>query len=98
MNGFDRFCAVLAGLLAAVLMLMLMGVIGLFAGSSAHFSLPPVLGVLPAFVGWGIIRSIMLAWNVDSKGSQPTLPPSSPSGSPPVFSDWASGDDNDRDS
>jgi hypothetical protein len=94
MNGFDRFCAVLAGLLAAVLM----GVMGLFAGIKAHFSLPPVLGAAPALAGWGIIRSIMLAWNVDSKGSQPTLPPSSPSGSPPVFSDWASGDDNDRDS
>jgi hypothetical protein len=94
MNGFDRFCAVLAGLLAAALLIL--GVIGLFAGSSAHFSLPPVLGVAPAFVGWGILRSIMLAWNVDPKGSQTTLPPSSPSGSPPAFTGWGSGNHDDR--
>ena len=43
---------------------MLMGLFGLFAGLKAHFSLPPILGLFPAFVGWGVIRSVMLAWNV----------------------------------
>lgn len=80
MSGFDRFCAVLAGGLGAILMLM--GLFGLFAGIKAHFSLPPVLGLLPAFVGWGVIRSIMLAWNV-SQDSLPDASPLSPSSSTP---------------
>ncbi len=61
LSGFDKFCAVLAFVLAVPLMLL--GVIGVFFGCRANFSLPPVLGVLPAFVAWGIIRPIMVAWN-----------------------------------
>jgi hypothetical protein len=38
MNGFDKFCAALAFALAIVFLIL--GVIGLFAGSSANFSLP----------------------------------------------------------
>jgi hypothetical protein len=60
MNGFDKFCAVLAFGLGAVFLLL--GTIGLVVGCSAHFTLPPVLGVVPALVGWGIVRAIYLAW------------------------------------
>jgi hypothetical protein len=61
MSGFDKVCAAAAFLLG--IGLAILGVFGLFAGCSAHFTLPPILGVLPAFVGWGIIRSVRIAWN-----------------------------------
>ncbi|QDU39481.1 hypothetical protein Mal4_38260 [Maioricimonas rarisocia] len=61
MNAFDRLCAMMAFLLGIVLLTL--GAIGLFAGCSAHFTLPPVLGVLPAFVGWGVVRAVYVAWN-----------------------------------
>jgi len=60
MNLFDKFCAVFAFLLGAVLIVL--GVLGLFQGCNAHFALPPVAGVVPAFVGWGIVRPIIYAW------------------------------------
>ena len=65
MSVFDKICAVIAFGLGIVLLIL--GFIGLFLGCKANFSLPPVLGVLPAFAGWGIIRSIMLAWNSGSR-------------------------------
>jgi hypothetical protein len=66
MNAFDKFCAALAFLLGIVFLVL--GVLGLFTGCNAHFTLPPVVGVVPAFVGWGIVRAVYFAWN----------PPSSP--------------------
>jgi hypothetical protein len=76
MNPFDKFCAVLAFVLGAVFLIL--GVLGLFIGCSANFTLPPILGAIPAFVGWGIIRSIVIAWRA------PRYPPpadySSPTG------------------
>ena len=62
MSAFDKLCGALAFLLGVALMIL--GIFGLFAGCKAHFTLPPVLGVIPAFVGWGIIRAILVAWNV----------------------------------
>jgi uncharacterized membrane protein HdeD (DUF308 family) len=61
MNAFDKCCAAMAFLLGGVLIVL--GVIGLFAGCQANFTLPPVVGIVPAFVGWGIVRAIYLAWN-----------------------------------
>jgi hypothetical protein len=61
MNAFDKFCAIFSFLLGLVLLVL--GVIGLFTGCKANFSLPPVLGVLPALVGWGIVRSVYFAWS-----------------------------------
>ena len=55
MSAFDKLCAAVAFLLGVALLIL--GVFGLFAGCKAHFTLPPILGVLPAFVGWGIIRA-----------------------------------------
>jgi len=56
MNGFDKFCAVFAFLLG--LALLVLGTIGLFTGCRAYFTLPPVAGVIPAFLGWGIVRAV----------------------------------------
>ena len=61
MNFFDKFCAVFAFILGAIFLIL--GVIGLFVGCNAHFSLPPILGVVPALVGWGIVRPVIIAWN-----------------------------------
>ena len=60
MNIFDKICAVLAFCFGVVLILL--GIPGLFIGCSAHFTLSPVLGLLPAFIGWGIVRPIVVAW------------------------------------
>lgn len=60
LTGFEKFCAVIAFLVA--IPLMLLGVIGVFLGCSANFTLPPILGVLPAFAAWGIIRPIIKVW------------------------------------
>ena len=68
MNVFDKLCAALAFLLGLVLLVL--GVIGALAGCKANFALPPVLGVVPAFVGWGIVRAVYFAWNAS--------PPSGP--------------------
>jgi hypothetical protein len=60
MNVFDKACAVVAFPLGVVFLIL--GILGLFIGCSANFSLPPILGVIPAFVGWGIIRPVIIAW------------------------------------
>ena len=91
MSGFDRFCAVLAGVLGAILLLM--GVFGLFAGIQANFRLPPVLGLFPAFVGWGVIRSVMLAWNVTTNESGSMTSTVDQSG---TFGDWGNNSEDDR--
>ena len=60
MTLFDKICAVLAMVLAVVFLVL--GAIGFFTGANANFSLPPVLGALPFFIGWGIFRSVTIAW------------------------------------
>ncbi len=62
MSTFDKVLAVPAFVLGAVFLVL--GTLGLFAGCNAHFTLPPVLGVLPAVVGAGIVRCVLLAWRV----------------------------------
>lgn len=49
MNTFDRICAALAFLTGCTFLLL--GALGIFFGSNAHFTLPPVLGGLPLLVG-----------------------------------------------
>ncbi len=60
MNVFDKICAALAFALGVVFLAA--GVAGAVFGCRAHFTLPPVLGALPAFAGWGIVRAVYLAW------------------------------------
>lgn len=72
MNPFDRVCAVLAGLLAVALGIL--GVLGLFLGCRANFTLPPVLGVIPALIGWGILRAVWLAWDLPDGRQPPERP------------------------
>jgi hypothetical protein len=61
MNVFDKICAVLAFVFGIIMLIL--GAIGLFAGCSAHFTLPPVFGVVPALLGWGIVRAVYFGWN-----------------------------------
>ena len=63
MNTFDKVCAALTFVLGLVLL------VGLFTGSKASFSLPPILGAVPALVGWGILKSIVVAWNPGKRSS-----------------------------
>ena len=60
LSAFDKLCAVLATIVA--LPLLILGLLGLFTGCSANFSLPPILGVIPALVAWGIFRCVLVAW------------------------------------
>ena len=80
MNWFDKCCAALAAALGVALIVL--GVVGLFIGCRAAFQLPPVIGVLPALVGWGIFRSVLIAWRAP-RGPQPitaqAAPPAAPS-------------------
>ena len=71
MNAFDKACAVFAFALGVVFLLG--GSFGLFIGFRAWVALPPVVGLLPAFAGWGIVRAVYLAWRV--KRPSPTTQP-----------------------
>jgi hypothetical protein len=80
-NGFDKFCAVLAFLLGCVFLGL--GVFGLFLGCKAYFTLPAVLGGIPALAGWGIVRSVVVAWRQPPRRFHPdqtfgSLPPPGP--------------------
>jgi hypothetical protein len=66
MNTFDKFCAGAAFLVGIVLLIL--GVFGLIFGCNAHFTLPPILGGIPALVGWGILRSVRVAWRIRPEG------------------------------
>jgi hypothetical protein len=61
MNSFDKICAAMAFILG--LGFLFLGALGLFMGCKANFTLPPVLGVVPAFVGWGIVRAVWFGWS-----------------------------------
>ena len=60
MNVLNKICMVMAFVLGALLLIL--GALGLVFGCNAHFTLPPVLGVLPAAVGWGIVWAVRRAW------------------------------------
>ena len=72
MNIFDKICACMAFVMGVIFLIL--GLIGAFMGCNANFSLPPILGAIPALVGWGIIRPIIVAWRNTSieKVSAPT--------------------------
>ena len=71
MNWFDKICATLAFVLGIVFFIF--GVVGLFTGCRFNFAISPGFGVVPAFVGWGIIRAVWFGWSAH-KRSDLTLP------------------------
>jgi hypothetical protein len=73
---FNKVCASLAFALGIVLLVL--GVIGLFIGCRAQFTLPPLLGALPAFVGWGIVRAVYLVWKLPSQAGGTSIAERSP--------------------
>ena len=82
MNLFDKICAILA--CAVAVFMLLVGTVGLFIGCHGGFALPPILGVLPALAGWGILRATYFGWrfkgspDVDVKGPPPLEQPPVP--------------------
>jgi hypothetical protein len=76
MNAFDKLCGAAAFVLGLVFLVL--GAIGLFAGCRANFTLPPVAGVIPAFVGWGIVRAVYLAWRAPRLSARPAEPDAPP--------------------
>ncbi|NNJ27665.1 hypothetical protein [Alienimonas chondri] len=71
MSTFEKVCAAFAILLGGGLMLL--GAVGLFLGSSANFTLPPVLGVAPFFFGYGICIPLVRYWRMSN--APPSPPP-----------------------
>ncbi|MHC5071697.1 MAG: hypothetical protein ACYTGO_14580 [Planctomycetota bacterium] len=69
MNVLNKTCMVLAFGLGALLLIL--GALGLVFGCNAHFTLPPVLGALPAAVGWGIVWAVRRAWGGGTVASSP---------------------------
>jgi hypothetical protein len=65
LNAFDKFCAAIAFVMG--LFFLFLGVLGLFVGCTAYFTFPPILGALPAFAGWGIIRAVYVAWKMTNR-------------------------------
>lgn len=68
MNAFDKLCAAFAFLLGIIFLVL--GLLGLFTGARAHFTLPPILGGLPAICGWGMVKPIIVAWRVPTGRDQ----------------------------
>jgi hypothetical protein len=62
MTTFDKVCAVFSIGIGAIFMVL--GGIGFFIGSSAHFRLPPLLGGLPFFLGWGMCIPLIRYWKM----------------------------------
>jgi len=65
MTRFDKICAIIT--IPTGLVFLVLGVIGLFAGFSAHFELPPVLGFLPFFLGWTMCITTLRFWRINNK-------------------------------
>ena len=60
MTTFDKICATIA--IPIGILFMVLGIVGLFVGASAHFTLPPVLGALPFFLGWAMSITLIRFW------------------------------------
>ncbi|MBN8459460.1 MAG: hypothetical protein J0M04_16655 [Verrucomicrobia bacterium] len=64
MTTFDKLCAVLTIPIGAVFLIV--GAVGLFTGSNAHFDLPPILGFLPFLLGWSMCVTLIRFWRRSS--------------------------------
>ncbi|MGC4016796.1 MAG: hypothetical protein QM755_20125 [Luteolibacter sp.] len=64
MTSFDKICAVVSIPIGGLLMVL--GVFGIFVGSSANFTLPPIIGGLPFLVGWSACVTMLRYWRRSS--------------------------------
>ena len=65
MTTFDKVCSALS--IPVGIIFMILGAVGLFTGAKAHFSLPPVLGGLPFFLGWGMSIPLIRYWKISNR-------------------------------
>ena len=65
MSVFDKICAVPTIILGVVFMLL--GAVGLIVGAKAHFTLPPILGGLPFFLGWAMCVVLIKYWRLSNR-------------------------------
>lgn len=65
MSLFDKICAVPAIIVGIVFMFL--GAAGLFVEVKAYFTLPPILGVLPFFLGWSMSVVLIKYWKLSDK-------------------------------
>lgn len=66
MSGFDKLCACVA--IPVGFVFLILGVFGFFAGSSAHFTLPPLLGGVPFLLGWAMSITLIRFWMRTNRG------------------------------
>ncbi len=69
MSTFDKLCAVLT--IPVGFVFLILGGLGLFVGSSANFTLPPVLGGLPFFLGWAMSVTLIRFWRASNRVVEP---------------------------
>jgi len=68
MTRFDKLCALLS--IPIGIFFLILGLWGLFAGSNASFDLPPIVGVLPFFLGWTMCVTTIRFWRKSRQDSQ----------------------------
>lgn len=62
LNAFDRLCVIVA--FPVGIGFLFVGLPGCFMGANLNLTLPPVLGGLVFLAGWGILKAIIVAWQV----------------------------------
>jgi hypothetical protein len=75
-GAFDKVCAILT--IPVGVVFLLLGVVGFFGGSSAQFTLPPVLGGLPFFLGWAMSVTLIRFWAQSNRPQGPDEQPLGP--------------------
>ena len=80
MTTFDKVCACVAIPVGAVFLVL--GLFGFFAGSSAHFTLPPIIGGLPFFLGWAMCITLIRYWRQPPRSGFDARLPNDAAGGP----------------
>jgi hypothetical protein len=60
----EKVCAIIT--IPLGVLLLIQGAIGVFFGASFHYSLPPVLGFIPAIIGGNMCISIVRYWKLSN--------------------------------
>jgi hydrogenase/urease accessory protein HupE len=71
MNIFEKICMVVTIPVGAIFMVL--GVIGLFTGCNAHFTLPPILGAIPFFLGFAMCVCLVRYWKLGNERAKGKL-------------------------